>query len=422
MQTTHAIEFKDVNAGYHNAPVLNNVSFSIPKGQIAAVIGPNGAGKTTIFKVITGLIRPSVGTVRVFGEDILGMTAQRRATLVGVVPQALDTTVAFTIEEIVTTGRVASMGRWRPPSPDDRRAIERAMTYTDVVDMKHRPVNELSGGEKQRAVIAMVLAQQPKLILMDEATSHLDMNHQLEVMQIVERLNREDGVTVVMISHDLNTAAEFCEHLLLFDQGRLVADGRPQDVLTRDILRRTYHCDVRVTHDAANGSVTVTPTPRLSADRSGAGRHVHVISGGGTGEEVIRRLSLCDYIVTCGVLNDGDIDAGVAEALGLKTVLEKPFSPIGREAVARATEMTQGAAAVVICGVPFGTGNVANLELALHALEQGTQVLVMAKIEDRDYTPDKDAAAIAEKLLARGATPWNSIADLEDLLAGSVRS
>jgi cob(I)alamin adenosyltransferase len=181
--------------------------------------------------------------------------------------------MAYSVEEIVTMGRTASISRWSGVGDSDRKLIEQAMAYADVSGMRKRAFTELSGGERQRVIIAMVLAQQPRIILMDEATSHLDINHRLEIMQIIERLNREQGVTVLMVSHDLNMAAEFCERLLLLDGGNLAADGRPDEVLTAKMLQDVYRCSVDIEKNRRTGSVMVVPSPRVLAggDTSSAG-------------------------------------------------------------------------------------------------------------------------------------------------------
>jgi len=406
---TPAIEFEKVTAGYRDTVIVDNVSLSIPEGEMAGIIGPNGAGKTTLLRVITGLIKPCAGSVRLFGRPIAELGASERARLVGVVPATMETPMAFTVEEIVMTGRVRLMSRWRPPAAEDRRAADRAMAYTAVSDLKHRAYSALSAGEKQRVVIAMVLAQQPRLILMDEATSHLDINHRLEVMSIVERLNREQRATVLMVSHDLNLSADYCRKLLLMNHGALVAQGTPREVLTEATLREVYHCDVHVQANQATGSVTVTPARRWMPDRSGEGLRVHVIGGGGCAGEILRWLSLCGYTVTCGVLNAGDTDTELATALGMEVALEKPFSPVGPVALAAARALIAKADAVIVAGVPFGPGNVANLELAAEA---GKPVLMMRGVEARDYTPDRAAARLAQRLLETGAVQWENTADL----------
>ena len=416
MSTETALELRNVTAGYRHAPVIREISFALPQGCIAALIGPNGAGKTTLLRAITGLLPPLSGSLLLFGTEVSRLSAAQRARVVGVVPQDMETPMAFTVGEIVMMGRTSAIRPWQAPSPDDRRIVERAMAYTDVIDLKDRRFTELSGGERQRAVIAMVLAQQPRIILMDEPTSHLDMNHRMEVMQIVERLNREQGVTVLIVSHDLNLAAEFCSRLFLVDHGVLAADGTPHEVLTEEQLRRVYHCDVRVQINPANGAVLVLPAPKPPATHSGSGIRIHVIAGGGCGEEILRRLLLQDYTLTCGVLNEGDSDAVAAAAMGIPTALEKPFSPMGAAALAQAREMIAQCDAVVVSGVPFGSGNCANLELAGDALKRKKPVFLMEGLDARDYTPTRAAAALAARLAAEGAQTYRGVAELASRL------
>jgi iron complex transport system ATP-binding protein len=415
-RVTPALEFSGVTAGYRKEPVIRDVSLTLQSGDMAALIGPNGAGKTTLLRAITGRIPPSPGSVRLFGHEVSEVPAAERARLVGVVPQDMETPMPFTVEEVVSMGRTAALSRWRQPSPADLRTVERAMAYTDVIDLRDRLFTELSGGERQRAVIAMVLAQQPRLILMDEPTSHLDMNHRLEVMQIVERLNREEGVTVLVVSHDLNLAAEFCTRLFLLDKGQLVADGSPREVLNEGLLRRVYRCGVRVQDNPASGSVLVMPAPRPALTHAGRGIRVHVVAGGGCGEEVLRRLCIHDYTLTCGVLNEGDSDAQAAAALGIETALERPFSPIGPGSLASARSLVSRCDAVIVTAVPFGTGNAANLELAAEAARTGKPVFLMAGIAQRDYTPDHRATAIESGLLAGGARDFRDLSELIELL------
>ncbi len=408
--TPPACELENVSAGYDRNLVVENLSLAVAEGEIAALLGPNGAGKSTLLRVLTGLLKPAAGAARLFGADVAGLKAAERARLVAVVPQELTTPMAYTVAELVLMGRTALLNPWRQPSSADARIVERTLVYTDVSDLRDRSLDALSGGEKQRAVIAMALAQEPRIILMDEPTTHLDLNHALEIMQIVERLNREQGVTVIMTSHDLNLAAEFCQRLILLDHGRVAADGPPAAVLREDILREVYHCDLRIRPDPQTGGLFVAPVRRLAPPQPTAAARVHVIAGGGSGGELLRRLALCGYRVTGGVLNQLDSDAQTAAALGMELALEKPFSQVGADALARARKMTAEAAAVIVCEVPFGPGNLVNLELAEEALRRGLPVLINNRnLEHRDYTANRAAGARIEQLLRSGAAPWRQV-------------
>jgi len=407
-----AITLDGVSAGYRDRMVLDNFSLDVPEGTMLGILGPNGAGKTTLFKVLSGLLVPRSGSVTLFGQPVARLAPAERARLVAVVPQELDIPVAYTVQDVVMMGRTTSLSRWGQPSARDRQIVERAMVYTDVADIRDRPITELSGGERQRAIVALALAQKPRMILMDEATSHLDLNHRLEIMQLVERLNQENGVTVLLISHDLQLASEFCRRLVLLDAGRVVADGRPAAVLTEENLRRVYRCAVRVHEDAETGGLSILPAPRLPAARVGHGIGIHVVAGGGCGEDVLRRLSLCGYTVTCGVLNRGDLDAEVAAALGIETVLEQPFYAVGESAREAARQLAAKAEAIVLTSVPFGPGNLANLDLLERMQAAGKPVLVMEGIESRDYTPDRAAVRRVSELVTHGAAVWRDLADL----------
>jgi iron complex transport system ATP-binding protein len=372
-----AVELEGVSADYGAIPALRDLTLAVAEGGRTALLGPNGAGKSTVLRVLTGL-QPARGRVRLFGRDPRAIPAAERATLVAVVPQEVVVPMAFTVGQIVLMGRTATLGRWAGPTAADRRAAEEAMAYADVLELRDRLYDELSGGERQRAVLAMALAREPRLLLLDEPTAHLDLSHRLEILQRIERLNAERGVTVLMASHDLALAAGFFGQLALLDHGRVAACGPPGEVLREEILREVYHCELRVALDA-DGGWTVRPARRPGAARR-SGPRVHVVAGGGSGAEALRRLALEGLPVTVGVLNEGDSDAAAAAALGMEAALERPFSPLGAAALGRGRALAAAADAVVVCEVPFGPGNVANLDLAAGALARGAAVFV----HDRD--------------------------------------
>jgi iron complex transport system ATP-binding protein len=397
-----AIACRELSAGYRKHKVLENVTLSVAEGQMLAVLGPNGAGKSTLLRVVTGLQPHTAGTVELFGRGLRQISPCERARLVAVVPQEVTTPMAFTVAELVALGR----RRWGRPDARDRQVVEEALAYTDTLEVRERLYTELSGGEKQRAIIALALAQEPRLLLLDEPTAHLDINHRLEVLQLLERLNRERGLTVVMTSHDLNLAAEFFPQLVLLDRGRVAATGAPSDVLREDLLEDVYRCKLTVRRDPT-GALTVLPNRTGTAP---TGQRVHVICGGGSGVEILRRLCLAGWRVSCGALNRGDSDAQAAAALGVEVVLEKPFSALSAEALAQAGRLAAGADVVVVAEVPFGPGNVQNLEVARRA---GKPVWVNTRqLEARDFTPGREAVAIVRALVAGGATPWEHVGDL----------
>ena len=235
-----ALELRDISSGYGGETVLRTVSFTVAAGSLLGIIGPNGAGKTTLLRVLGGGLPFSAGSLSIHGRDIRLFGRRELAQIVGFVPQTLDVPVAFTVAEFVAMGRTPYVAGWSRLSEADHAAVRRAMAMTDVEGLEGRLVDELSAGEKQRAVVAMALAQEPRILLLDEPTAHLDIQHAWNLMALIVKLNREHGVTVVVSSHDLNLAGEFCSHLLLMERGRAVAQGTPRDVLDAGRLSLVY--------------------------------------------------------------------------------------------------------------------------------------------------------------------------------------
>ena len=254
-----AIEIHNLSAGYQGRPVLQDLSLVVREGEMVALLGPNGAGKSTLLQAITGRHRADAGMIRLFGRDVRHLPAAARARLVSVVPQQLEVPMAFTVEEMVMMGRTAALNRWLAPSAEDRRIVAQAMAYTDALDLRERMFQEMSGGERQRVVIALALAAEPRLILLDEPTTHLDMNHRMEVLELIARLNRDKGVAIVMVAHDLSLAAEFFPRLVVLDRGRIAADGTPAEVLREETIESVYHCRVSIHADPVCGALRVFP-------------------------------------------------------------------------------------------------------------------------------------------------------------------
>lgn len=417
-----ALAFRDVSSGYRGREVLHSVSFSVAEGEFVSLIGPNGCGKSTLLKTAAALIRPVSGSVSLFGQPAERLKAAERAALVGVVPQKIESPMAFRVGELVMNGRISSMGLFGRPGPLDDDIVERAMIYTDVFSLRDRYFMELSGGEQQRVTLAMVLAQEPRIIMLDESIAHLDINHRQEVLQILLNINREQHITVILVSHDLTLAAQLSDRLLLLDGGTLAAAGTPQEVLRAELLSRIYNCELQVRKDPWSGELQVSGDLRAGRSRKSLNRRVHVIAGGGSGIELYRRLLIEGYDVSTGVLNRLDSDAEAARALHLDAVLEQPFSAVGSACYREASVMAASADMVVVTGVPFGSGNLVNLSLADEALAAGKPVFLADGIGARDYTEGKAAGRKAAELLAKGAQTWSSMHELLIHLQKSFQS
>jgi iron complex transport system ATP-binding protein len=239
------ITLTHVTAAYHAETVLHDLSLHVARGELVALVGPNGAGKSSLLRVITGLL-PAQGAVQVAGTDVVRLCPRARARLLAVVPQEIASDIPYTAHDFVLLGRTASLPRFGGPAAQDFEAVQEAMTLTETWGLRQRPLPEMSGGERQRLALAMALAGQPKIILLDEPTSHLDLRHRAEMMRLLTHLNREQQVTILMVVHDLTLASQYFPRLVLLSGGHKLADGTPSDVLRPAILEAAYACPVSV--------------------------------------------------------------------------------------------------------------------------------------------------------------------------------
>ncbi len=253
-----ALAFEEVGFAYGGAPVLRGLSLQVEPGELTALLGPNGAGKTTCVRLAAGSLTPRQGVVRLFGRDLRTYGAAERARTVAVVPQEAPLEFEFRVHEVVAMGRSPHQGLLGLESAEDRQAVAEALRVTGTDAHAGRPLAALSGGEKQRVILARALAQSPRLLLLDEPTAHLDLKHRLAIYGLLQRLHRE-GLTTVVVSHDLNLAAAHCRRLVLFRCGEVVADGPPRDVLRPEILREVYEVDLEVRAEGEGGAPFVIP-------------------------------------------------------------------------------------------------------------------------------------------------------------------
>lgn len=236
----------DLGFAYGGATILSGLTLDLPAGSLAALIGPNGAGKTTLLTLATGMPRPAKGRVELDGVDLGHLAPKARARRIALVPQSLAIPFAFSVRELVEVGRTPYLGAFGRPTGDDRRAIERALALTETTAFADRCVLDLSAGERQRVILAVALAQEPDLLLLDEPTANLDISHQLALLDLIRALHRSEGLTVLAAIHDLNLAALAFDRLIALRDGQIIADGSPGDVLTASIIRGLYDQDVTV--------------------------------------------------------------------------------------------------------------------------------------------------------------------------------
>ncbi len=243
----NAIELWGVSVSYGaGRGALSSIDLSVRKGEICAVLGPNGAGKSTLVKVISGALTPERGTVHVLGEPLARLDRREIAQRIALVPQSSEPVPGFTVREIVMMGRAPYQGAWMRASRRDEEAVERAIARCELEPLRDRAVAELSGGEQQRVSIARALAQEAPVLLLDEATAHLDVRHFISLSELVQREVRERELACLMVLHDLNAAAQYADRVALLKAGRLVAHGTIEEVMTYRRLKEVFEAELYV--------------------------------------------------------------------------------------------------------------------------------------------------------------------------------
>lgn len=244
--------------------VFNGLTFEVKRGEVLGLIGPNGSGKSTLLKLLVKIYAPQGGRVRLFDQALDRLAQETVAQLAAYVPQETHQPFPFTVAETVMMGRFPHRPRtgrilgitWDQAA--DVRLVHQTMNELDVAHLAHRSIGEISGGERQRVLIARSLVQQPRVLLLDEPTAFLDLHHQLEICRILRRLNQAQGLTVIVVSHDLNLASQYCDRLLLLNDGAIAALGTPEDVIRGDLLKAVYRCGILVDRHPGSGRPRIT--------------------------------------------------------------------------------------------------------------------------------------------------------------------
>jgi len=255
------LEVRNITAGYGQGWSLREISFAVGAGEMVGVLGPNGSGKSTLLRAITRMLPERTGEILVQGVPVEAQSRRALARVLGVVPQSTDVTFSFTVEEIVRMGRTPHLPRLAGMSAHDREVVDASLLAAGLSCFRRRPINELSGGEWQRVLLARALAQEPKMLLLDEPSSHLDINHKVELMDLLARLREGRGLAVLLISHDANLTVEYVDRVLLLDDGRLLQDGPPAEVMRKETLEAVYRTRVEVTLSPWSGAPQVWPIP-----------------------------------------------------------------------------------------------------------------------------------------------------------------
>ncbi len=258
------LEARDLTLAYDRSPVVRQLSMRIPSGRITALVGANASGKSTLLRGLARLLRPSGGAAYLDGKAIATMRTKEVARRMAILPQDPAVPEGVTVRELVAQGRYPHQRLLRQWSCQDEAAVERALAVTGMTELAERHLDELSGGQRQHAWIAMTLAQEAQVMLLDEPTTFLDLRHQVRVLELLRRLNEEGGRTIAMVLHDLNQAARYAHELVALREGRVVASGPPESVVTEPIVRAVFGLAVHVIKDPATGGPLCVPAAGAS--------------------------------------------------------------------------------------------------------------------------------------------------------------
>jgi iron complex transport system ATP-binding protein len=257
--TGAALTLSELTAGYGPVAVLHEISLELRSGEMLAIVGPNGAGKSTLLKVASGSLLPSRGRVELLKRPLAGYDRRAVARVMATVAQENPVAFRFTVLEIVLMGRAPHLGRFHLESAHDLAAAHTALEQFDLVNLAYRPIDELSGGERKRVFLARALAQQPRILLLDEPTAFLDLRHMAEILVRFRRLCVESGLAIAATMHDLNAAASYADRVLLLNDGKIVAYGHPEEVLTARNLEQVYQVKVQIGVNPVTGSLAIFP-------------------------------------------------------------------------------------------------------------------------------------------------------------------
>ncbi|SDY31945.1 heme ABC transporter ATP-binding protein [Halopenitus persicus] len=412
------LEATDVTVTIGDATVLEGVDLAVEAGSFLGVVGPNGAGKTTLLRALRGSLTPDRGHVRVAGEDLTTLSARATARRVASVPQDTVLSFDFTVEQVVEMGRTPHRSRFATPDAADREAVDDAMATTDTARFADRSVGTLSGGERQRVLLARALAQETPVLVLDEPTGSLDVNHAVETLELVRGLV-EAGKTVVAAIHDLNLAARYCDELLLLADGRVRSVGTPETVLSQAALRDAFDARTFVTEQPGSTAPLVTALPETPGHGSAAGdddsatsddgsdpgmEHppIHVVGTGRRAATVVSVLAAAGFDVSVGVVPAGDAAAERAREVDADPVCVPSFSGITGAAAATARERADAAAALVLVDADVADGNRPIVEavapdrrVVVGEPADGEPIAAAARIDHLDDVADAVRAVLA---------------------------
>ena len=357
----------------HKKTVLSSLNFEIKRGEVTAILGPNGAGKTTLLKTLAAILKPISGVVYLDGRNVYEMNRLELAKKLSVTTTERIDAGYMTGFEVVALGRYPYTDALGRLSNRDVEIVNECLKLVNALELSDKPFSQMSDGEKQKIMIARALAQEPEIMLLDEPTSFLDVNHRVEIMLLLRRI--AEKTAVFFTTHDVELALRICDRVLLVSQGKILKQGTPEEVLKDELVREVYGIEKAKFNEL---------TGAFELFCSGKSK-LHVVCGGGSGVRVMRLLSKMGIPFTAGVLHCGDVDCCVAQSSAVKCVTEKAFSSIKEETIKTALKLAKGV--VIDTAFPIGDINEKNVQL----FEVAEKVISFRKKEEFRELVDRDA-------------------------------
>ena len=361
---------KDLTVGYRGKAVLSGLNLDFEAGQFISLLGPNGAGKTTLLRTLSRHLEPLRGRIEIEGKPLAQMSTMALATVMAVVLTEKVSPPLFTVYEFVSLGRYPHTDFLGRLGDDDHEAVRHALCSVHADNLSSRIFTNLSDGERQKVLVARALAQQPRLLLLDEPTMHLDLKHRVEVMGILRDLCRREGITVVASLHDVDVAAKVSDRVALVKSGTVLNYGPPETVLGRTAVADLYDFE-GADFDYRLGSIELRGT--------GDSGRAFVLAGMGSGAAVYRMLAKRGYAMATGILHNNDLDYFVARSLGADCTIQEAMQPVDSALVAKAGEKMRGCDVVIDCGFAVGPLNQTSMDLLKIALDSGKPVFSLRR-------------------------------------------
>ncbi|HBU12399.1 MAG TPA: iron ABC transporter ATP-binding protein [Clostridiales bacterium] len=366
MSDTVYFRTKDLAVGYHGVPLIKDIGIALEKGRILTLIGPNGSGKSTILKSIAKYLKALHGTVYLDGRSLDGMTNKDLSRRMSVVLTEKLKTELMTCEDVVATGRYPYTGQLGILSEQDRAHVREAMALVHTLDLRARDFTKISDGQRQRVLLARAICQQPRIIVLDEPTSFLDIHYKLELLSILRDMAKRRKIAVILSMHEIDLAQKISDYVLCVKGETIAHYGTPGEIFERALITELY--------GLSNGSYN----PLFGSMEMGKPQgepKTFVIAGGGTGAETFRALQKNGVPFIAGILHENDVDFALAGDLAAEVVGEKSFEEIGEAAFQRAVEKLASCESVINCLRGYGTMNARNRDLLAAARDMGLEIL-----------------------------------------------